>query len=466
MSQGGQRYGGHESRNFMTIAAIILAAGEGTRMRSKRPKVLHPIAGQSMINHALSAVSGLVDLPPVLVVGYGADQVRESIGTQAEYALQEEQLGTGHAVSCVRSKLEGRADTIIVTYGDMPLLRGRSLGDLLALHQSSECPVAMTSFTGDKARMFGRVVRDDRGHVIGIVEEAVATPEQLKIREYNVGAYCFDADWLWASLKKIPISPKGEYYLTDLVGLAVKEGYPVESLIIDDPDEAIGVNTRVHLAAAEKVMRRRINERWMLSGVTILDPATTYIESGVKIGQDTVIFPNTHLQGETVIGEDCGIGPDTTVVDTKVGNQVRLIASTLEKAVVEDRVTMGPYCHLRKGAHLQEGVHLGNFGEVKQSILGPATKMGHFSYIGDAKIGENVNIGAGTITCNYDGEKKNPTEIGDDVFLGSDTMLVAPVKIGDRSVTGAGAVVTRDVPPDTLVLGVPAKEKRKLEKSD
>jgi bifunctional UDP-N-acetylglucosamine pyrophosphorylase/glucosamine-1-phosphate N-acetyltransferase len=450
----------------MTTAAIILAAGEGTRMRSKLPKVLHPIAGHPMIMHALAAVRSLVDLLPILVVGYGADQVRKAIGDQAEYAVQEEQLGTGQAVSSARSKLEGRAGTIIVTYGDMPLLRGQSLSDMLDLHKKSESPVTMTSFMGDKARMFGRVVRDECGHVQGIVEEAVATPEQLAIREYNVGAYCFDADWLWASLKKIPISPKGEYYLTDLVELAVEEGYAVESYIINDPDEAIGVNNRVHLTAAEKVMRRRINETWMLSGVTIVDPDTTYIETSVKIGQDTVIYPNTHLQGETVIGEDCGIGPDASVIDSQVGNRVRIIASTLEKAVVEDRVTMGPYCHLRKGAHLREGVHLGNFGEVKQSVLGPGTKMGHFSYIGDAKIGKNVNIGAGTITCNYDGEKKNPTEISDDVFLGSDTMLVAPVKIGDRSVTGAGAVVTRDVPPDTLVMGVPAREKRKLEKSD
>jgi bifunctional UDP-N-acetylglucosamine pyrophosphorylase/glucosamine-1-phosphate N-acetyltransferase len=382
------------------------------------------------------------------------------------YALQKDQLGTGDAVASARSLLEGKADTILVIYGDMPLLRHASLDSLLALHKRSESPVTMTSFTGDKARMFGRVVRDESGHVKGIVEEAVATPEQLAVREYNVGAYCFDADWLWISLEKIPISPQGEYYLTDLVGLAVEEGYAVEANVIEDADEAVGINNRVHLATAEKIMRQRINTKWMLAGVTIVDPDRTYIEADVKIGQDTMIYPNTYLQGETVVGENCHIGPDSSVIDSSVGNNVKINASLLEKAHVEDHVTMGPYCHLREGAHLQEGVHLGNFGEVKQSVLGPGTKMGHFSYIGDAKIGANVNIGAGTITCNYDGEKKNPTEIGDDVFLGSDTMLVAPVKIGDRSVTGAGAVVTRDVPPDTLVLGVPAKEKRKLEKSD
>ena len=450
----------------MSVASILLAAGQGTRMRSKLPKVLHPIAGKPMVWHALRAVRDLVDLPPVVVVGYGAERVKAAVGDVADFALQEERLGTGHAVSAAREKLDGRAEVILVTFADMPLLRQESLAALLDLHKNSGSPVTMTSFMGDEARGFGRVVRNDAGHVTAIVEQAVATPEQLAIREYNVSAYCFDEPWLWHALERIPLSPKGEYYLTDVVGLAVEDGYPVESLVLVDPDEAIGPNNKIHLAAAEKVMRQRINEKWMLAGVTMINPDTTYIESDVKIGPDTIIQPNTHLRGETVIGEDCEIGPDTTVIDSVVGDEVHLIASLLEGAQIEDRVTMGPFCHLRKGAVLAEGVHLGNFGEVKESYLGTNTKMGHFSYIGNAKIGKNVNIGAGTITCNYDGEKKHPTEIGDDVFLGSDTMLVAPVKIGDRSKTGAGAVVTRDVPPDTLVIGVPAKKKRKLEKSD
>jgi len=324
----------------------------------------------------------------------------------------------------------------------------------------------MTSYLGKAASGFGRVIRDGAGHVTAIVEQIDATPEQLAIREYNLSAYCFDAEWLWEALVRIPISSKGEYYLTDVVALAVEDGFQVESYIVEDPAEAIGPNNRVHLAAAEKVMRKRINEKWMLQGVTIINPDVTYIEADVQIEQDTVIYPNSHLRGSTVIGEGCEIGPDTTIIDTVIGNNVKILASVLEHAKVADCVTMGPYCHLRKGAVLEEGVHLGNYGEVKDSTLGPGTKMGHFSYIGNAQIGKNVNIGAGTITCNYDGEKKHPTEIGDDVFIGSDTMLVAPVKIGDRSKTGAGAVVTRDVPPDTLVIGVPAKEKRKLEKSD
>jgi len=450
----------------MTTASIILAAGMGTRMRSKLPKVLHAIAGKPMIWYALQAVQNMVDLQPVLVIGHGAEEVRHVIGDRADYALQEEQLGTGHAVASARPVLAGKADTVLVTYGDMPLLRHTSLEKLLSLHQQSGSPVTMTSYLGEKARGFGRVLRDDLGNIQGIVEQAAATPEQLAIREYNVGAYCFSAEWLWSALERIPISPKGEYYLTDSVGLAVVEGYTVNSLLLEDKTEVIGLNNRVHLATAERILRQRINEQWMLAGVTIVDPERTYIQADVKIGQDTVIHPNTYLQGETVIGEDGEIGPNATVINTKIGNSARITASVLEGAVVEDDVTIGPYCHLRKGAHLKSGVHLGNFCEVKQAVLGPGTKMGHFSYIGDAKIGADVNIGAGTITCNFNGEKKNPTEIGDNVFLGSDTMLVAPVKIGDRSATGAGAVVTRDVPPDTLVFGVPAKEQRKMEKSD
>ncbi len=450
----------------MTVASIILAAGQGTRMRSKLPKVLHPLAGKPMVWHALQAVNDWIDQPPVLVVGHQAEAVREVVGGDARFVLQEEQLGTGHAVAVAEELLNGQADTILVTFADMPLLRKESLQLLIERHLGSDRPVTMTSFIGDEARGFGRVVRDASGRVTAIVEQAVATPEQLAIREYNVSAYCFDAEWLWQALAEIPLSPKGEYYLTDVIGLAVDKGLPVESLVLQDPNEAIGLNNRVHLAEAEKVMRQRINEGWMLAGVTMIDPESTYIEAGVRVGQDTVIRPNTHLRGDTVIGEDCDIGPDSTLINTQVGNKAQIIASLLEFAKVGDLVSMGPFCHLRKGAILDTGVHLGNYAEVKDSYLGPYTKMGHFSYIGNARIGENVNIGAGTITCNYDGEKKHFTEIGAGVFIGSDTMLVAPVKIGARSITGAGAVVTHDVPDDTLVHGVPAKEIRKLERSD
>ncbi len=450
----------------MTTTSIVLAAGQGTRMHSKLPKVLHQLAGKPMVWHALRLVDGLVDQPPVLVVGYRAEEVRKVVGEGVQYALQKEQLGTGHAVASAKSHLEDFEGVVLVTFADMPLLRRDSLERLLAMHRSGKSPVTMTSFNGQPGSSFGRVIRNESGHVQAIVEAADASPEELAITEYNVSAYAFDARWLWQALAAIPMSAKGEYYLTDVIGLAVEQGYAVQSLVLDDAQEAVGPNNRIELAAAEKVMQIRINEKWMLAGVTMIDPESVHIDADVTIGQDTIIYPNTYLRGQSQIGEDCEIGPDTIIDNTQVGSGVRILSSVLESAEVADRVTMGPFCHLRKGARLDEHVHLGNFAEVKDSYLGPGTKMGHFSYIGNAHIGSNVNIGAGTITCNYDGEKKNPTEVGDDVCLGSDTMLVAPVKIGDRAITGAGTVVTRDVSPDTLVLGVPARESRKLDKSD
>jgi bifunctional UDP-N-acetylglucosamine pyrophosphorylase/glucosamine-1-phosphate N-acetyltransferase len=319
----------------------------------------------------------------------------------------------------------------------------------------------MTSVIGEVPRGFGRVLRDARGGVRAIVEEADATPEQLAIREYNVSAYCFDAAWLWENLSQIQLSAKNEYYLTDLVEIAIQHGHKIESLVVPDPAEALGINTRIDLAAAEFAMRARINQRWMLAGVTLLDPATIIIEPDVTIGQDTILYPNTALRGSTHIGEDCKIGPNTTLADTEVGNATLIRDSVAEYARVGNRVTIGPFCHLRKGAELMDDVHMGIFGEVKSSTLGENVKMGHFSYIGDAKIGANVNIGAGTITCNFDGEKKNSTEIGEGAFIGSDTMLVAPLKIGKHAKTGAGSVVTHDVPDGALVLGVPAREVKK-----
>jgi bifunctional UDP-N-acetylglucosamine pyrophosphorylase/glucosamine-1-phosphate N-acetyltransferase len=319
----------------------------------------------------------------------------------------------------------------------------------------------MLTLIADDPRGFGRIVRGKDGRVQAIVEEAEANEEEKKITELNAAAYCFDAEWLWDALKRIPLSAKGEYYLTDTVGLAVEEGLRVEAIVLADALEAIGVNTRVHLAEAEAGMRSRVNRSHMLKGVTLIDPASTYIGMEVKIGQDTVIHPNTFLRGKTEIGSGCEIGPNTIVTDSKIGDRCEILASVLEKAVLEDDVDMGPFARLRKGAHLGKGVHMGNFGEVKDSYLGEGVKMGHFSYIGNASIGAETNIGAGTITCNYDGEKKHHTEIGKGVFIGSDTMLVAPLTLGDRARTGAGAVVTKNVKEDTLVVGMPARAIRK-----
>ncbi len=449
------------------VTSVLLAAGQGTRMKSDLPKVLHPLCGKPMLAHALEAVRQASTEPPVVIVGHGAGQVQAFVGGAARCVLQEPQLGTGHAVMQAESLLRGEAEVVIVSYADMPLLGPDVFQRLVETQRHNPGPVSLMTVMADDPRGFGRIVRKADGTVEAIVEEVVATPEQAKIRELNVGAYCFSAEWLWDALHRIPQNPrKGEYYLTDTIALAVADGLPVQALVIENFVDAIGINTRVHLAEAEAEMRRRINRAHMLNGVTLIDPASTYIEAGVTIGRDTVIWPNTYLQGATSVGEGCKIGPNTIIRDCTVGDGCEVLAAVMEGAVLENHVDVGPFARLRKGAHLADGVHMGNFGEVKNSYLAPGVKMGHFSYIGDAAIGEETNIGAGTITCNYDGVRKHKTVIGREVFIGSDTMLVAPLTIGDGAHTGAGAVVTRDIPPDTLAVGIPARAIKKLEKRD
>ncbi len=446
----------------MKVTSVLLAAGQGTRMKTLLPKVLHPVCGKPMLAYALEAACSVSTEQPVVIVGKDAQALNEYLGDSARCIVQDPPLGTGHAVQQAETSLRGKTDLVLVTYSDMPLLTHETLLKLVETQKKNPGPMTMLTVIAADPRGFGRVIRSPQGNVQAVIEEAAATPEQLSIRELNAGAYCFSSDWLWDALRRIPLSKKGEYYLTDTVGLAANSGLPVQALVIADLTEIIGINTRLHLAEAEAAMRMRINRMHMLAGVTIIDPAVTYIEPGVTIGQDTVIWPNTYLRGKTSIGESCTIGPNTIVEDTTIGNDCQILAAVMEKAVVDDEVSVGPFAHLRKGAHLCKGVHMGNFGEVKDSTLGPGTKMGHFSYIGNATIGRQVNIGAGTITCNYDGVHKNPTEIGEGAFIGSDTMLVAPVKVGAHAKTGAGAVVTKDVEADTLVVGVPARPIRKL----
>ncbi|MDA8218310.1 MAG: bifunctional UDP-N-acetylglucosamine diphosphorylase/glucosamine-1-phosphate N-acetyltransferase GlmU [Dehalococcoidales bacterium] len=443
-------------------AAVILAAGQGTRMKSKLQKVLHPVAGKPMVEHVLEAVAEAGVAEAVLVVGRGAAQVYERLGDRVRYVEQGEQLGTGHAALQARATLADRAETILVLCGDTPLIQAATLRALLDVHRSRRPAITMLTARATDPTGYGRIVRDDRGQVRGIVEEASASVEQKAIGEVNSGIYCFRGSWLWSHLDRLEVSPKGEYYLTDLVGMAAAEGEPIEAVVIADPLEAAGINDRVQLAEAERVMRRRVRERLMRAGVTMIDPATCYVDATVAVGRDTVLQPNTTLRGLTVIGEDCEIGPGTLIEDTRVGDRCRIVASVLEGATLEDDVVMGPFSRLRPGAHLAKGVEMGNFGEVKKSYIGPGTKMHHFSYVGDATFGADVNIGAGTITCNYDSEtkKKNETVVEDEVGLGSDTMLVAPVRIGARSTTGAGSVVTHDLPADSVAYGVPASVKR------
>lgn len=450
----------------MTVSTVLLAAGHGTRMKSTLPKMLHPLAGKPLVMHALSAVAGISTEKPVVVVGHGEDAVRAAIGSAADFAVQEQQLGTGHALMSAESLVKGKSDLVLVTYADMPLLKPETIARLLAAQQENTGPLTLLTVELPDPHGFGRIVRAADGSVTAIVEEAAASPDQLAIRELNASVYCFRSAWLWDALQRIQISPKGEYYLTDVVEIAVRDGLKVKAVKTLDITEAVGINNRVHLAEAEAILRRRINERWMLAGVTLIDPASTYIGLDVSIGADSTIHPNTYLRGKTSIGSGCQVGPNTILEGVSVGNNCTILASVAEFAVIEDGVSMGPFCHLRKGAHLGKGVHMGNFGEVKDSHLSPGVKMGHFSYIGNAEIGENVNIGAGTITCNFDGEHKHKTEIGANAFIGSDTMLVAPLTIGEGARTGAGAVVTHDVPPGSVVVGVPARPLKKKEESE
>lgn len=439
------------------LAVIVLAAGAGTRMNSQRPKVLHPVAGAPMVYHVFRAAMSLVPQQIVVVVGHAADQVKAALGSEPRYAEQAKQLGTAHAVLQARDQIAGTVDTILVLYGDTPLITTGTLAAMLDQHAEARPAITMLTARLDDPKGYGRIIRDRDGRVAGIVEEAVANEEQKTTREINPGFYVLDADWLWPALERVQKSATGEYYLTDLVELAIADGRSVEALEAADPREILGVNTRSQQAEAEAVLRERIRTRWLEAGVAMIDPSSTWIDADVSIGADTLIYPDTYLQGQTEIGRECSLGPGTLIRDSKLGDRCRVVFSMIEEASLEEDVDVGPYSHLRRGANLGRGVHIGNFGEVKNSTLGPGVKMGHFSYLGDATVGEHVNIGAGTITCNYDGERKHPTVIEERAFIGSDTMLVAPVTVGAGSRTGAGSVVTRDVPPGSLAYGVPAR---------
>jgi bifunctional UDP-N-acetylglucosamine pyrophosphorylase/glucosamine-1-phosphate N-acetyltransferase len=445
----------------MKLATVVLAAGEGTRMKSHLSKILHPLAGKPIAQYAIDIALEIGADETVFVIGKDGSAIRQALGeTQVRYVYQSERRGTGHATMQARSLLEGRYDMVLVYYADMPLIKAETLKRLVENQSQGRAIMTILTLVHDDSMGFGRIIRDQDGSVLEIVEEKVCTPEQLAIQELNCGLYCFDANWLWSHIDRIPLNPvKGEYLLTDMVGIAVADGQRVEAVVSDDPEEVIGINTRVHLSWCEAVMRRRINERLMLAGVTLQDPPSTYVDATVTVGRDTVILANTHVRGQTLIGEGCQIGPHSIVQDSTIGDRCRVTASVIEGAVMEADCDIGPFGHLRPGARMCVGAHMGNFGEIKNATLGPGAKMGHFGYLGDTTVGAEANIGAGTVTCNYDGRKKHLTTIGENAFIGSGTMLVAPVSVGKEAQTGAGSVVTHDVPPGTLVYGVPARRK-------
>jgi bifunctional UDP-N-acetylglucosamine pyrophosphorylase/glucosamine-1-phosphate N-acetyltransferase len=443
---------------------IVLAAGLGTRMRSQTPKVLHPVAGKPLLSHVLDTVRA-AGARPVVVLSKESEPARAIVG-DAVVAMQDPPRGTGDAVRVALGAIPDASGEAFIVYGDSPLLRAVTLRALAGLRAKRGAPLALLTGLVGTANAYGRVVRDASGDVARVVEARLATPEEKQLAESNLGAYAVDLAWLRKAVPRLRANETGEVFLTDLVALAVADGTRVAAYCTDDPDEGRGVNTRVELAAAEDAVRRRIRERHMLAGVTFHDPGSSLVDADVEIAPDAFIEHGSILEGRTRIGSGTHIGPYAIVRDTTIGERCRVEAAVLEGATLENDVSIGPYSHLRPGAHLEQGVEMGNFGEVKNARLGKGTKMHHFSYIGDAQVGQRVNIGAGTITLNYDGVRKHRTEIGDDAFIGSDSMLRAPIKIGARAVTGAGSVVTKDVPDDMLAVGVPARIRKKTERRD
>lgn len=435
----------------MQLKALILAAGKGTRMKSELPKVIHTVNGIPMVQKIIKELEKINIEENILILGHKKEEILKKIG-EVSYVVQEEQLGTGHAIMQAKEKLKDYEGDVMILCGDTPLLKSSTLENMYNYHKNNGCTTTVLTAVYENPFGYGRIVKEN-GNVIGIVEEKEASDEIKKIKEVNAGVYCCNAKELFKALDQIDNNnEKGEYYLTDIIGIQVKEGKKVSSFVLEDSEEILGVNSKVELAQASRVLRERKNKELMEEGVILIDPATTYIEETVKIGKDTVIYPGVILQGNTVIGENCEIIGNTRIIDSVLKDDIRVESSVIEESILEDKVTMGPFAHLRPKAHLKEKVHIGNFVEVKKSTLEPGVKAGHLTYLGNATVGRDTNIGAGTITCNYDGVNKFDTNIGEKVFIGSSTMLVAPVNIGDNALTGAGSVITKDVPEDALAV--------------
>jgi bifunctional UDP-N-acetylglucosamine pyrophosphorylase/glucosamine-1-phosphate N-acetyltransferase len=439
------------------LEVIILAAGLGTRMKSAKIKILHRAAGRPIIDYVLDLASDLTPHPPVMIVGYQREAVQEAVGSRARFAVQEQQQGTGHAVLQAASILEAVGvdqKRVLILSGDVPLTRRETLQRLLDEHRSSGNALTLLTMKPDDPGMYGRIVRDADGAVARIVEAKDASDEEKRIGEVNAGIYVFEGAHLFGNLRGLsPDNAQKEYYLTDLLQVIRDAGHRVGAVVVNDPVEALGVNSRAELAEVENEIQRRVVRRLMSEGVTFRNPSTVVIDSTVTIGADTVVYPFVTLEGMTRIGEECVIEPGVHLVNVTVGDDVHLKTGTVaEDTIIEDQASVGPYAHLRPGTQLGSKVKIGNFVETKKAVFGEGAKASHLSYIGDAEVGADVNIGAGTITCNYDGKQKNKTIIEDGAFIGSDSQLVAPVRIGRGAYVGAGSTITKDVPPDSLAL--------------
>jgi len=438
--------------------AVVLAAGLGTRMHSSTPKVLHALCGRPMIDYVLDAAVAATGSRPLVVVSPATEAIRDAIADRADVAVQDEPRGTGDALAAALASLAAGVEEVLVLSGDVPLVRGDMLTSLLEARAMDHAAVALVSVDAIDPTGLGRVLRNEGGTVERIVEDKDATDDERSVSEINAGLYALDAAWLRRRIGDLRPSPAtGELYLTDLVRFAREDGRLVAALEVDDDGRLTGINDRSQLARAEWDMRVEVNDRWMKAGVTMMDPSTVYLDHGVELAADVVIEPNVILRGTTRIGERTRIGSGSQILDSEIGPDCVVWASVIERSVVEHHVTIGPFSHLRPGVHVGARSEIGNYAELKNAHLGEHVRQHHMSYLGDADLGEDTNVGAGTITANYDGVAKHRTTIGARVFLGVDTMLRAPVTLGDGARTGAGAVVTKDIPAGKLAVGIPAR---------
>lgn len=445
----------------MKRMAVVLAAGQGKRMKSKLYKVLHPVCGKPMVGHVLDTVKATGCQRTIVVVGHGAEKVKAYIGLNAEYVLQETQLGTGHAVKQAKDLIGSEEGTTVVAYGDTPLITPTTLEGLMELHEERNAAVTVLTAVMEDPSGLGRIIRSEDGALMKIVEQKDCTPAEALIREINTGIYCFDNAKLFAALEQVtPNNMQGEYYLTDVIGILREQGDQVLAFQTEDATESIGVNDRLALSEAEGYMRQRISRHHMLNGVTIIDPSSTYIGADVIIGSDTVLYPGTMLKGKTVIGEDCVIGPASEIEDCVIMDGAEVKHSVLNQAQVGARTTVGPFAYLRPGTVLGEEVKIGDFVEIKNATIGDGSKVSHLSYVGDASVGKNVNVGCGAITANYDGYNKAKTTIEDDAFIGSNVNLIAPVTVGKGAFVVAGSTITRSVSENDLAIARARQENK------
>ena len=436
------------------LGIILLAAGQGTRMKSDLPKVLHSLGGKALFVHALETAQRLGPERVAVVIGHGADAVRQAYrGNGVVWTIQEKQFGTGHAVLCAQEVFNGFAGEVVILSGDVPLIQEKTLRAMIERHLGRNAALTLLTAILDEPKGYGRILRDAQGNLTGVVEEKDASAAQRKIREVNAGIYVASAPFLFAALSGVKNNnQQGEYYLPDIVAVGLDQGATIETVTAEDAREMMGVNTREELAFMEKNLCQSINKKWLLAGVTLKDPDTTYIDEGVTIGKDTVIGPNTQLRGKTKIGERCHIDGSAFLTDAEIGDEVHLRFSVVMTGCrVERGAIIGPFAHLRPGTDLGPNVHIGNFVEAKEAKLGEGTKANHLTYLGDVTIGRDTNIGAGTITCNYDGFQKYTTNIGDRVQVGSDTTLVAPISLGDDVYVATASTVRHDIAAGALV---------------